>query len=55
MMGCSNNLDLTFAYLHKFKVKFIKEVKMVITGNQDLGVGIFFWVSGMDVASLVTC
>lgn len=55
MMGCSNNLDLTFAYLHKLKVKFIKEVKMVITGNQDLGVGIFFWVSGMDVASLVTC
>lgn len=42
MMGCAKNLDLISAYSHKSKDKFIKEVKMVITGNQDLRVGVFW-------------
>lgn len=40
MIRCAKNLDLTFACSPKFKDKFIKEVKILITGK-GLGVGIF--------------
>lgn len=40
MIRCAKNLDLTFACSPKFKDKFIKEVKILIT-EKGLGVGIF--------------
>lgn len=40
-MGCAKNLDLTFVCSPKFKDKIFKEVKMLITGKEGLGVGIF--------------